>query len=353
MAQGYSIERRRDQLGESRVVALDISPDEGEIIVHVELTALTANNVTYAVMGGPPLGYWDFFPATDPAFGVVPLWGYASVSESRHPDIAVGARFFGYWPSASHLKLQPGPLKAGGFADMSAHRQGKAPVYNNYRPAPGAPEEHDAYTALFYPLYGTGYVLADVLKADAEAGRQVILTSASSKTAMTTAWVLAAAGHPPIGLTSARNRELAEATGYYRAVLTYAELDRLDADAASVLVDFSGNSPVQAQLHGHLKGLVHSHVVGITHWQALAAPAALPGPQPESFFAPAHWEARAKEIGPAAFEAGLAESLNAFVETTRNWLVLKHLSGADAHLAAFDSLLAGHASPGEGLIWRP
>ena len=163
MALGYQIERRRSLLPEARVVPIELAPGEGEVIAHIDLAALTANNVTYAVHGGAPLHYWNFFPATDAEWGVVPVWGYAVVVESRHPDIAVGARFFGYWPSASHLKLRPGPLKAGGFADLAAHRQGLAPVYNNYRPAGGALVEMDELTALFQPLYGTGFVLGGAL----------------------------------------------------------------------------------------------------------------------------------------------------------------------------------------------
>lgn len=352
MALGYQIERRRNRLDEARTVPIDLSPDEGEIVVHVDLAALTSNNVTYAVFGGPPLHYWNFFPASDAEWGVVPVWGFATVAESRHPEIAAGARFFGYWPSASHLKLRPGPLKAGGFADMAEHRQGLPAVYNNYRPAGGAPPETDQLTALFQPLYGTGFVLAHVLQADAGEGRHVIITSASSKTALATAWNLAEAGHPAIGLTSARNKEFTEITGYYRTVLSYDELGELDAGAPSVLVDFSGNGELQSALHHHLKALAASHIVGNTDWQA-TPPASLPGPQPQFFFAPTHWEERARAIGPAAFEAELADSLAAFAATARDWLVLEHLAGADAYLEAFASLMAGRSSPRQGLIWRP
>lgn len=352
MASGYQIERRRERLEGGRIISIDLTPGDGEIVVHVDLAALSANNITYAAHGGAPLHYWNFFPASDEEWGVVPVWGYATVAESRHAEIAVGARFFGYWPSATHLKLKPGPLKAGGFADMAPHRQGLAPVYNNYRPAPGAPAELDQLTALFQPLYGTGFVLGHMLKADADAGRHIIITSASSKTALATAWNLAEAGHPAIGLTSARNREFAEITGCYRAVLSYDELAELDAGAPSVLVDFSGNGALLSALHAHLKALSASHIVGDTDWKA-APPTALAGPPPQFFFAPAHWEERARAIGPAVFEAELAASLAAFLETTRGWLALKQLSGADAYLEAFATLLSGGASPREGLIWRP
>ena len=104
------------------------------------------------------------------------------------------------------------------------------------------------------------------------------------------------AGHPAIGLTSARNKEFAETTGYYRAVLSYEDLAELGAGAPSVLMDFSGNGALLTALHAHLKALSASHVVGDTNWSA-APPTTLAGPQPQLFFAPTHWEERAKAIG--------------------------------------------------------
>lgn len=352
MAIGYQIERSRAALQDARVVDIDLSPDEGEIVAHIDLAALTSNNVTYAAFGGPPMHYWNFFPASDSAWGIVPVWGFATISESRHPDIAVGARFFGYWPSATHLKLRPGPLKAGGFADMAAHRQGLAAVYNNYRPAGGASAQADRLMALYQPLYGTGHVLARVLLPAAEAGQHVILTSATSKTALATAWNLAQAGHPAIGLTSARNKELAEITGYYRTVLSYDELAELDAGAESTLVDFSGNAEVLKFLHRHLKALKASHLVGYTNVGS-PPPDHLEGPTPEFFFAPTHWEAQARAKGPAQFETELAEGRDAFAASTLPWLKLEHLTGADAYLEAFTLLLAGKVNPREGMIWQP
>ena len=56
----------------------------------IESFSVTANNVTYAVIGDM-FGYWNFFPA-EGDFGVVPMWGHAFVKESRHPDFAVGER---------------------------------------------------------------------------------------------------------------------------------------------------------------------------------------------------------------------------------------------------------------------
>jgi hypothetical protein len=350
---GYSIERVRTELGRWREVPIDLEPAEGEVVARVDVAALTSNNVTYAVHGGPPLFYWNFFPASDADWGVVPVWGYATIIASRAAHVPEGKRLYGYWPSATHLRLQPGPSKAGGFSDMAAHRQGLAPVYNSYRPAddvtePGA----QALNALFQPLYGTGFVLAHSLAADVAAGRQVILTSASSKTALATAFNLRAAGALPIGLTSAGNRAFVERTGFYARVLTYDAVETLDGSVPSVLVDFAGNGALKARLHAHLKGLTASHIVGDTDWRA-PAQAELAGPQPALFFAPSAWEARAREIGPAAFEAELSASLSAFLKTTPDWLTVETVTGAAGYAGAFERLLANASPANLGIVWKP
>jgi hypothetical protein len=350
---GYTIERARGALSDWRTTVLELEPAEGEVVARIELAALTSNNVTYAVHGGPPLFYWNFFPATDAAWGVVPVWGYATVVASRAAHVREGSRFYGYWPSATHLKLTPSPTKAGGFSDLAVHRQGLAPVYNSYRPADalGDPAEQ-ALNALFQPLYVTGFVLAHSLAADVAAGRQILLTSASSKTALATAFNLGSAGAKPIGLTSAANRAFVERSGLYAHVLTYEEVESLDPTGQSVLVDFAGNGALKARLHTRLEGLTASHIVGDTDWNSPAT-AELAGPQPAPFFAPSAGEARAREIGPAAFEAELAQSLGAFLATTPNWLTVETVSGAEGHAAAFDRLLANRVPADLGLVWKP
>ena len=348
----YSIEIARADLSKQQTQALNLSPDEGEIIARIDLAALTSNNITYAVMGGPPLNYWDFFPASDPAWGIVPVWGYATVSESRSPHVAEGSRLFGYWPSATHVKLRPGPPKGEGFSDISAHRLGLAPVYNSYRPTPGVTPEAEPLIALFQPLYGTGFVLAQSLQGDIGAGRTILITSASAKTALATAYNLKRAGHPAIGLTSPANKGFVEQTGFYAQVLTYDALENLDPATPSVIVDFAGNGALKARLHRHLKALSASHIVGDTDW---AAPADEPleGPQPALFFAPTHWANRIREIGQQAFDAELNSSMAAFLATTPNWLHLETAQGPQGYTDSFNRLLANKLKPDEGLTWRP
>ena len=57
---------------------------------------LTANNVTYAVIG-EAMSYWDFFPAED-GWGRVPMWGFAEVERSEAEGVEPGTRVYGYLP---------------------------------------------------------------------------------------------------------------------------------------------------------------------------------------------------------------------------------------------------------------
>ena len=171
---------RRDDLTAIAAVTRDTPVGDGEALFRIERFALTANNVTYAAHG-VDMAYWGFFPAPE-GFGIVPVWGFAIVIESRAEGLAAGQRFYGYWPMASHAVLRPGRINPRGFVDMAQHRRNLPQVYNNYV---AASDDYGPETvqALFRPLYTTSFVL-DLMLQDSPADT-LVLTSASSKTAFT------------------------------------------------------------------------------------------------------------------------------------------------------------------------
>ena len=69
------VEVRRDDPRQTRVV------EGGEGNVRITRFALTANNVTYGVMGDS-LSYWTFFPASEEGWGRVPVWGLGEIVET-------------------------------------------------------------------------------------------------------------------------------------------------------------------------------------------------------------------------------------------------------------------------------
>jgi hypothetical protein len=136
------------------------------VLLAVDRFALTANNITYHSVGDS-LGYWRFFPTQDEAWGRIPAMGYADVAASAHPEIAVGERVWGFFPMGTHLRILAGKIHAGGFSDVSEHREGLAPVYAQFQRAAANPiyeparEEQDS---LLRGLFLTSWLCEDALR---------------------------------------------------------------------------------------------------------------------------------------------------------------------------------------------
>lgn len=342
---------------------------DGEVRLHVEQFALTANNITYAAFG-QEMNYWRFFPAGDEAFGCIPVWGFATVVESRCEGVEPGLRVYGYLPMGSYLVVQPGRVRPRGFVDAAPHRAGLAAAYNDYAACAQDPlyeAGREGVQALLRPLFTTSFLLDDFLAGQGDFGAQrLLLSSASSKTAYGTAFCIGRrAGHPErVGLTSRGNLDFVRSLGCFEQVLAYDELAVLDASAAAAYVDFAGSAPLRLAVHRHLgDSLRYSCAVGGSHWEALRVNAAdrPPGPAPQLFFAPAQAQRRAapppEGIGPRGLEQAIAGAWHALVETLSTasppWLLVRTGRGPQAVAAALTALLDGAADPREGLVLSP
>jgi hypothetical protein len=222
----------KDSLEKAVLVDTDLGPlSEGAVRLKIESFSVTANNITYAVVGDG-FGYWNFFPAPD-GKGIVPMWGHAKVIESNHSDFAIGERVYGYIPMASHLDVIPGNVSASGFVDTAEHRQPMSPIYNQYSRLAADPEHDPAREGermIFGPLFKTGFLIEYFMRNESWFGAgNVILTSASSKTAMGLAAVAKerSPGVTRIGLTSAGNVDFVTKTGLYDQVLAYDDVGSL------------------------------------------------------------------------------------------------------------------------------
>lgn len=348
---------RRDDLRAWRTVDGDGtgSPTAGEVALRVERFALTSNNLTYGAFGDE-LGYWRFFPAP-PGWGRIPVWGFGAVEASGVEGIAVGDRFYGYFPMSSRVTMRA-QVDGTGFVESSPARAELPAFYNRYlRAVPGLgflPGQDDA-NAIVRPLFLTGWLIADQLEQAGWYGSgTVLLASASSKTAFTTAFELAArAEHPPVvGLTSAANRPFTEGLGCYDRVLTYDEIPTLPTGDGVAFVDMAGSAEVRRAVHVHAADdLRASILVGATHWEGASFSAdPLPGPVPEVFFAPARGEQRAAELGPGPFQRRIGTAWAAFAERVPDLLQIDHRSGIDAVGQAYGALLDGSADPARGVV---
>lgn len=325
----------------------------GQVRVAVESFALTSNNITYAAFGDA-MSYWQFWPTGEADWGVVPVWGFATVCESQHPAVAVGEHLYGYWPMASHAVLQPDRVGPQGFADAAPHRAGLHPVYNQLLRCATDPfytPDTEAVQALLRPLYMTSWLIDDFLADNAFFEADVmLLSSASSKTAYGTAFQLAQRpGLQVVGLTSERNRAFCESLGCYSQVLTYDELDQLPASAACVYVDFAGNAELRRDIHTRFAALAYSCSIGGTHVEQLGNAKDLPGPRATLFFAPAQIKKRHTDWGAAVLGQKLVGAWQVFAQRVTDpaqpWLVVQQHTGPQAVQAAYAQVLAGQGDP--------
>ncbi len=356
---------RRDNLPDCKIVELEKAAlAEGEAELSVDRFAFTSNNVTYGAIG-EALAYWNFFPTGIDGWGCIPVWGFGTVVESRSPSIAVGDRFFGYYPMATRLVVIPGEPIPTGFSDTAPHRQAMSPIYNRYaRTAtdPGYRPEDEAFLALYRPLFGTAFFIDDMLAESQFYGaKSVIFSSASSKTAYSTAFLLSArrragADLETVGLTSAANAAFVKQLGVYDRVVAYEEVAQLTRKPAAFF-DMAGNAGVRAAVHRHFtEALTHSSIVGRTHWSETGGAAfeKLPGPEPEMLFIPTWIQKRTRELTPGVVQERLGQAWAALLAKLRDprsgWLEVVEAAGPAAVEKTYRDALAGRFKPVQGHI---
>ena len=353
MTNAWALEVSRTDLADAVLLELDVPGcADGEAVLRVDRAGMTANNVTYAVLG-ESFRYWEFFPARSPERGRVPLWGFAEVVASRANGVEVGQRVYGYLPPASHLHVVPARADARGFRDAAPHRAGLPSPYNAYSLTSGDPAheaDREDLQVLYRPLFLTSFVLADSL-VDAEFhGAQVVaLSSASSKTAYGAAFLLRGHGAEVVGLTSPAHAAFTSSLGCYDRVLTYDELDALAAVPTAYL-DLSGSTALRTRLHEHLgEHLLLDLVVGATSQDSTRA-GTLAGARPTAFFAPDQMRKRTEEWGRDGLDARFGAAWRRFAPVVEQWVDVRVSSGPQGLRDAWQELLSGASDPRVGHV---
>lgn len=350
----------REKLSETQVrqSVFPDTPDDGQCLLRIDRFALTANNITYAV-APDTMGYWNFFPSDQTGFGRVPVWGYAEVILSSHPQIEVGTRVYGYLPMSTHLMIEAGKLTPFGITDVAAHRQAMSPIYNQYsftKTDPAYAPENEGLTSLLRPLFTTSFLLNDLHRENKRFGADtVILSSASSKTAIGVAFLMKndkPEGLTIIGLTSTGNVEFTESLGCYDQVVTYDAIESITKNKTA-FIDMAGDADTMRRIHVHFDDqLTNSCRVGLTHWQNTGnhIEGLKGGPKPEFFFAPTYARQRIKDWTPSGFQERVGKASAAFFKEAGKWIEIDQINGANAVQSTYTDLLAGKINPTTGHI---
>jgi len=329
---------------------------EGEILLQIDNFAFTANSLSYAT-AGEGIGYWKLFP-TEEGWGRIPVWGFADVVASKCDEVPTGERVYGFFPMSSHLVMKPSRIKAERFMDLAASRQSLPPLYNVYERLSSDTCEYkelEDEQMLFFPLFGTSFIVHDFLLDNENFGADnVIISSASSKTALGTAGLIQKDPRLDvrvIGLTSPKNKEFCESLGYYDQVFAYGEIESLPENLDSVFLDYTGDSQIMervaARLGEHVK---HGTVVGFTH-NAIAG-----GIESEAlnrsnsagyklFFAPVRFAKRFQDWGAEGLRYRIYEAWFSLVQDAKAWGDMRRLRGKSEVDAVYEDALQGNFQP--------
>ena len=329
----------------------------GEVLFKIDKYAFTSNNVTYAVMGHR-LKYWAFFPTAAPN-GIVPVWGFADVVASKNEQVKVGERVYGYFPMSDYLKIQAGKVNPYGFSDVAEHRKKLSPIYNYYSRTAADPTykvELEDYIPIIKPLFATSFLNYHFLKDENfMEGENVILTSASSKTALGLAFVLkqhqATDNKKIIGFTSTRNVDFVKKTGFYDEVFAYDQVADNLPDTASILVDFAGNASLLHQVYdGMGDNIKYMSLIGLTDWSSDKKFNNIP--IAHFFFAPTHIQTRYATWGAEKTNLMLSKGLFGFIQTAKDWIEVEYIDKNEGLENLYTQMLKGEIDPSKGYMVR-
>jgi Protein of unknown function (DUF2855) len=235
------------------------------------------------------------------------------------------------YPMGDELIVQPAQGRAASFHDATVHRQDvMATVWNQYAAPPSGeePGEPDrSRDALLRPLSITGYLVSDHLELHRSFGADTaVFTSASSKTALFTAYFLhQLGGARVVGLTSSGNVGFVRRTGTYDTVLEYGDVAELTG-AGVVLLDYGSNLDVRTAVTTHCgSSLVKNFGLGMSHapdLERLLDTSSLVGPTPELFPAQLAVSTRRRELGGEEYDRRTAAALAAARSWSRGWLTI-------------------------------
>jgi hypothetical protein len=364
--QRWQLEIARNDIAHADIADLPeraLAPGEAEFAI--DLVALTANNITYAALGqktpflGADAGYWDFFSARDEP-GRLPVWGFATVTKTAAEGLSPGDCFYGYWPLASHVVLAADQIRGTGFTEASPRRASLPAPYNQYTRLKALGDHRDAdhdWWPIYRPLFLTGWLIADQFEDEENFGADTIIVSgASSKTALSFAHAMKAHGHGPrlVALASPRSIDFTTETGLYDQVVDYDAIGQVAASGKVAMVDFAGNPAATRAVHERFgDALSVDMVVGITHWDAERGGAPLPGPRPIGFFAPGRMKKRSKDWGAHGLRRQTEDAWLDFMPTAKRLTAIDRRSGAEAALSAYRDAVAGKVDPRVGLLIEP
>jgi len=347
---GSVLEMCRDQpLTRTRVITDELTaPHAGEVLLAVERFGLSSNNISYALLGDM-LGHWKPFPAAE-GWGRVPAWGVGRVLAADPSVAREGARFAGYMPMATHVLMQAESTDAG-LRDTSLERAGMLPLYRELRAVDDDPiwrEEAIDLELAMMPVEPLAALLDEDLRRLAVT--HVVISSASSKTAMGLGHLLRERSVRVTGLSSPRGASAVAGAESSDTVLTYDDIDSLGRTGTIAYVDIAGDPEVTRSVHEHLgSSLTHSIGVGGSHLVAIDDPfrpdPTRPGPPVKRYSVGQRQVELSEELGQEVLDGLRRRARQTLVGWAATHFGVEIVAGLEATRALWQQVAQGERDP--------
>jgi len=219
----------------------------------------------------------------------------------------------------------------------------------------GNNSELEDWKILTKELYTMAFYMDENLVVDTGMINSVLISCASSKTAIALAYCLRMRQmRYVVGLTSQEHLDFVRSTGLYHEVFTYDECDQLPNDRTIVYMDFRCDGALRQKITQHMgTNLMYNMVLGPAVFQKSMKDQLFEKRAREILFDESKWRERRRmvaEVTKTGRNEQLKYSYTAFVERARSWINLKHLGGTDAFASVYQKVFENGAPRDEGYI---
>jgi len=363
--------------------------ERDEIRMSVDKVGLSANNMFYAQMGEAPfLKFFAVYPVPHRQdLANVPAWGTATIIASAHADFQVGEQYRGFLHITDVVQMKAKRTPEG-FVAYGGNRDKLNKAYNGFikvkdtksSPFQGTGSKADLATVAA-PGALSAFLLCELMRMNAfYGGNSIVLTSASSKLSLATAFLLKAERADGtikrvVGYSSPSHVAFVRSTGSFDEVLTYDQDLPADESLKPVLIDVAGDARIYRRLQKRLaKGLA----VGGTHSSAKSSTFAAFGPSGilklvgsmlappavgqwldkrvhprlEMFFAPTVLTQLAARWGRSVLDEKCDAALASFVDAAleNHWITVVRAETLPAIQAEYQRIVEATVPPSEAII---
>merc|ERR1711988_1127176 len=211
-------------------------------------------------------------------------------------------------------------------------------------------------------IYTMAFYMDEQLLVDTGQINSVIISCASSKTAMALAYCLRMRGGVSIeremscvvGLTSKEHLEFVKSSDLYHEVYTYDDLDNVPNDKTIVYMDFKCDGAIRQALTLRLgTNLMYNMVIGPAMFQKKMKDQLFEKRAREVLFDESSWRERrtmVAEVTKTGRNEKLKYSYKSFVERMAQFIQLRHVTGPQAFNKMYDEIYSNVTPPSLGYV---